>query len=241
MKAVAQATSGRPSLAHCLDPAQVALPKVSLACYRGNRVVTDVTNVQAGPCSTPPRKRCHAFRITQPARTGTLDQGAGRRALRRAAAPDACQAGQAISGLLARDARRTLFDLHESHVLVVGIVVALLFLAAIWRVSLRHGPRQRTRARSARRKHSEPATHRPIRRPVRQRLVGTLGSSRPHRARRDSIDMHPVGSEVVGKLPVPDRETAVLAEHLGRRLAHGRSASANEPRAGRFRIPTAKT
>jgi hypothetical protein len=29
---------------------------------------------------------------------------------------------------------------------IVGVIVALLFLAALWRVSLRHGPKQRTRA-----------------------------------------------------------------------------------------------
>ena len=49
---------------------------------------------------------------------------------------------------------------------IVGTIVALLFLAALWRVSTRHGPRQRTRAAQPR------ATAAMIRiRPIPRRVV----------------------------------------------------------------------
>jgi hypothetical protein len=39
-----------------------------------------------------------------------------------------------------------LSGLTKTLLWIAGIIVALMFLAALWRVSIRHGPRQQTRA-----------------------------------------------------------------------------------------------
>jgi hypothetical protein len=57
---------------------------------------------------------------------------------------------------------------------IVGMIVALLFLAALWRVSLRHGPKQRTRA--PRPAASTASLHAPADSPARtSTALGTLG------------------------------------------------------------------
>ena len=45
------------------------------------------------------------------------------------------QADQAVPGLFARDARPAFLAAHQGDLLVLGVIVAVLFLAALWRIS----------------------------------------------------------------------------------------------------------